>query len=55
MIEYSYKEICVECLILGHADCYITSLCDICNGVGQTESTSVELPYGAYDIVKEQE
>ena len=49
MIEYSYKEICDKCLILGHAD-----FCDNCNGVGYTESTSVEIPDGAYDIVKEQ-
>ena len=45
MIEYTYKEICEKCLILGHA-----YFCDNCNGVGYTESTSVDLPDNAYDI-----
>ena len=50
MIEYSYKQICEECVMFGEC-----RDCDNCNGIGYTESTSVELPDGAYDIVKEKE
>ena len=50
MSEYSYKQICKECVMFGEC-----RDCDNCNGIGYTESTSVELPDDAYDIVKEQE
>ena len=44
-IEYTYKEICQDCHVLGRDD-----NCDNCSGVGYTESTSVDLPDNAYDI-----
>ena len=53
MNEYTYKQICEKCVVLGEC-----RNCDNCNGVGYTDSfvwEKEDIPDDAYDVVKEQE